>query len=118
MPIITIFLITYIWYSHCSRCLACEEPMLRIQRSSDAGVVLSLSGRIEIDDVAELQRLLRLETVGQAIALNLQDVTLIDRDAISFLACCEMQGIKLDNCPAYIREWIIAEQGRNSGPKR
>lgn len=87
--------------------------MLRIQRSSNAEVVLSLSGRIEIDDVAELQRLLRLEKVGQAIALNLQDVTLVSRDGVSFLACCEMEGIKLDNCPAYIREWITAEKGRN-----
>jgi len=85
--------------------------MLMIQRSSNVRTVLSLSGRIEIEDVAELQRLIGLEAVGQAIALNLQDVTLIDRDAVSFLACCEMEGIELDNCPAYIREWIAAEKG-------
>jgi hypothetical protein len=91
--------------------------MLKIQRSSNLGVVLLLSGRIEIEDVAELQRLVHLEEAGQAIAFDLQEVTLIDRDAVSFLACCELEGIKLDNCPAYIREWIIAERGRNSGPK-
>ena len=71
------------------------------QRSSNEGVRLSLSGRIEIEDVAELQRLIGLEAGGQAISLDLQDVTLIDRDAVSFLECCEMEGIKLDNCPAY-----------------
>jgi hypothetical protein len=88
--------------------------MLNIQRSLNEGVVLWLSGRIELEDVAELQRLIGLEVAGQAIALNLQDVTLINRDAVSFLACCEMEGIKLDDCPAYIREWIAAERGGNS----
>ena len=88
--------------------------MLRIQRSSDEGVVLSLSGRIESADVAELERLLGLETAGVGIALDLQDVTLIDRDAVKFLARCEMQRIELRNCPAYIREWIVSDRGRNN----
>jgi len=81
--------------------------MLRIQRSFNDGLVFSLSGRIEILDVAELQRLLSLETAVKDIAFDLQDITLVDRDALQFLVSCEMQGIKLENCPAYIREWII-----------
>lgn len=85
------------------------EAMLRIQRSSNPGVVFSLSGRIEIEDVAELQRLLSLEAAGQDIALDLQDITLVDRDAVKFLARCEAECIKLENCPAYIREWIATE---------
>ena len=44
--------------------------MLRIQRSSDRGVVFSLSGRIEAEDTAELQRLFSLETAGPVIALE------------------------------------------------
>jgi hypothetical protein len=95
-----------------------QKFMLRIQRSAKDRVVFSLSGRIEIEDVAELQRLFRLEAVGQAIALDLQDVTLVDREAVSFLACCEMERIALDNCPAYIREWIVAEKGRSSRQKQ
>ena len=87
--------------------------MLRIQRSSDDGVVFSLSGRIEIDDVTELQRLFGLEAVGQGIALDLRDVTLVDREAVKFLARCEVERIELENCPAYVREWIDAEKGRN-----
>lgn len=83
--------------------------MLRIQRSSDDRVVFSLSGRIEIDDVAELQRLFSLEAVGQAIVLDLRDITLVDREAVKFLARCEVERIKLENCPAYIREWIDAD---------
>ena len=85
--------------------------MLKIERSLGDGVVFLLSGRIEADDVAELQRLLSLETSGQVVALDLRDITLVDRDAVTFLARCEMEQVKLANCPAYVREWI--EQGKN-----
>jgi hypothetical protein len=91
-----------------------QEAMLKIQRSSSPGVVFSLSGRIEIEDVAELQRLFSLETVGQDIALDLQEVILVDRDAVTFLARCEAEKIKLENCPPYIREWIDGERRRSS----
>jgi hypothetical protein len=88
--------------------------MLRIHRSSDRGVVFSLSGRIEIGDVAELERLLSLEATGEDIALDLQDITLVDRDAVKFLARCASLGIMLENCPAYVREWIGQEGNRSS----
>ena len=84
--------------------------MLKIQRSSNGGVVFTLIGRIEIEHVAELQRLLSLENVDHRIVLNLQDVTLIDRNAVKFLARCEEESIRLDNCPAYIRAWIDRER--------
>jgi anti-anti-sigma regulatory factor len=92
--------------------------MLRIQRSSKRGVVFSLSGRIETEDVVELQRLLSLEAVGQDITLDLQDITLVDRDAVKFLASCEAEGVKLENCPAYVREWIGTDSGGSSQQKR
>ena len=85
--------------------------MLRISRSPGSTVVFSISGRIEAEDLAELQRLLKLEPVGQDIALDLQDITLVDREAVKFLAGCEQQAIKLENCPAYIREWMGRERG-------
>lgn len=92
--------------------------MLRIQRSSKRGVAFSLSGRIEAEDIAELQRLLRLEAAGQEITLDLQDITLVDRDAVRFLGRCEEESIKLERCPAYIREWIDSERGGGSRQKR
>jgi hypothetical protein len=72
-----------------------------------------LSGRIEFEDVAELQRLLNLEVAGQMITLDLQEVILVDRESVKFLARCESKSILLANCPAFIREWIGAERGRN-----
>jgi hypothetical protein len=88
--------------------------MLRIQRVVNRGVVLSLSGRIEPEDMLELQRLVSLETGSELIAFDLQDITMADRDAVKFLERCETEGIELRNCPAYIRDWIETERGGRS----
>ena len=44
------------------------------------------------------------------IALELDELTLVDRDTIRFFIDCEAQGIELRECPAYIREWIARER--------
>jgi len=87
--------------------------MLKIERSGNGRVVFTLSGRIEVEDVAELQRLFAVEEFERHLVLDLKDVTLVDRDAVKFLARCEADSIKLENCPAYIREWLVSE--RNAG---
>jgi len=92
--------------------------MLRIDRSCSDGIVFSLSGRIEAEGVAELQRLLSLEPGGKPVAFDLRNVTLVDRDAVKFLARCQAEGIALENCPAYLREWIAAEKSQGTGPAR
>jgi len=105
------------WLSDCITVLG-EQLMLRIQRSENGKVVFTLSGRIETEDVEELQRLLRLEKGGKHLVLDLNDVTLVDRDAVMFLARCEADSVRLENCPAYIREWITRERirtGSSSG---
>jgi hypothetical protein len=48
------------------------------------------------------------------LALDLADVTLVDREAVKFLAHCEADSIELENCPPYIREWIQRETSRNN----
>ena len=92
--------------------------MLKIQRSANGNVAFTLSGRIEADDVTELQRLLDLEPVARHLVLDLEDVTLADRDAVTFLMRCEQSGIRLENCPPYIREWIEREKGTQQSAKR
>ncbi len=86
--------------------------MFKIQRSADREVVVfTLSGRIKAAHLAELQKLLEAEAAAQKIVLDLQEVKLVDRDVVSFLASCEAKGIELANCPEYIREWIDREVG-------
>jgi anti-anti-sigma regulatory factor len=83
--------------------------MMRVQRSADGEfVVFALSGRIDVEDLAELRRLLEAE--HRHVVLDLKDLRLVDRDAVEFLAGSETDGIRLQNCPAYIREWIVRER--------
>ncbi len=72
--------------------------------------MFTLSGRIEKQAIAELRRLFELQTDYRDIVLDLKDVSLVDRDALHFLAGCEADGVKLENCAAYIREWMEREK--------
>jgi anti-anti-sigma regulatory factor len=87
--------------------------MLKIQRSSNGQVVLALSGQIDDQNIAELEIQVRSETKGSSIALDLNDLTLVSRDAISFLERCETDGVTLRNCAGYIREWITRQRKRS-----
>jgi hypothetical protein len=72
--------------------------------------VLTLSGRIEKQAIAELRRLFELQTDYRHIVLDLKDVSVVDRDVMCFLARCEADGVKLENCTPYIREWMEREK--------
>ncbi|HTZ83640.1 MAG TPA: hypothetical protein VMB66_10630 [Candidatus Acidoferrales bacterium] len=91
--------------------------MLKIQRSANGKVVFILSGRIEAEDVVELQRLFALETDDHHLVLDLKDVTLVDPDAVKFLVRWEDEGIGLENCPLYVREWIERQRFRGTNRK-
>ena len=84
--------------------------MLKIQRSSNGQVVLALSGQIDDQDITELETQIRSEEKGRSIVLDLKDLTLVSRDAISYLERCEADGVTLRNCAAYVREWITRQR--------
>ena len=77
-----------------------------IRRSTNGQVVFALSGRMAEDDLAELETLISSEANRRHVVLDLKDVTLVGEDAINFLERCEADGITLENCPTYVREWI------------
>ena len=85
--------------------------MLRIQRSVNGEVVFTLSGQMDEEDIGELEKLIRSEEIGLRIALDLKDLTLVGRDAVSFLERCEADNITLKNCAGYVREWITRSRG-------
>jgi hypothetical protein len=72
--------------------------------------VFILSGRIEKQAIAELRRLFELQTNYRDIVLDLKDVGVIDREVMRFFVRCEANGVKLENCAAYIREWMEREK--------
>jgi len=81
--------------------------MLKIRRSEVGGqVIFSLSGRIEEQHVPELQELLEADAKFPDVTFDLEEVRLVDRSVVKFLAACEARGVKLKHCPSYIREWI------------
>ena len=85
--------------------------MLRIRRSTNDRVVFALSGRMAEDDLAELQALIGCEASRSQVVLDLKDLTLVCGEAINFLVRCESDGIALENCPAYVREWMTRQRG-------
>jgi hypothetical protein len=82
---------------------------LRIERSARQEFTLfTLSGRMEAEHVAELKELFDCDY--RNVILDLQDLRLANRDAVRFLRACEADGMKLENCPAYVRRWMDREK--------
>jgi len=86
--------------------------VLKIDTVCDEGsITLRLSGRLRSEDVEQLQAQMRGRT--QKFILNLAEVKLVDRDVVRFLGDCERNGVELDQCPRYVRDWIDREKGFN-----
>jgi anti-anti-sigma regulatory factor len=84
--------------------------MLKITRAQSGEAVFKLSGRMDAENVSELESLLNAESRENIIVLDLKELRLVDQDVVSFFRRCEVGGIQLKNCPAYIREWIDGER--------
>ena len=76
--------------------------------AGEEGVILRVSGRIHAEHLDTLKD----ASVRQngRVVIDLEEVALVDREAVTFLALSEINGIELRNCPAYIREWIDREK--------
>lgn len=84
--------------------------MLKITRSTEAGTTtLALSGRVGSEHLSDLRRCLE-EDRGQAVVLDLGEVTLVDVDVVRFLVECQTRAIRLAECPGYVREWMVREK--------
>ena len=80
--------------------------MLRLERGQDSHL-LRVSGRIDAENLGELR--MQMQVYPSIMALELAEVTLLDADAVRFLATAEAAGTELRNCPLFIREWIRRE---------
>ena len=84
--------------------------MLKITRVTEAGSTrVIVSGRIGASQLPDLRRFLEAEPASTAV-LDLTEVSLVDGDVVQFLLRCEVEGIRLVGCPAYIREWMARER--------
>ena len=84
----------------------------RIRRSETSeGIVFGLSGEMDAEHAARLEDLLG-EVPRGSILLDLKEVTLVARDAVRFLARAKARGIRIVNCPEYVRSWMAAEKAQ------
>lgn len=84
---------------------------LKIERSEQKGLTtFALSGRLDTEHIPELKRLFGPRAGYRNNVLDLKELRLADREAVRFLARCELAGLKVENCPTYIREWMQQER--------
>jgi hypothetical protein len=89
--------------------IGARESTLKIEKHSSHGkTTIRMIGRFQWEHVDELKKQIRSN--GKQLALDLQEVTLVDLGVVQFLALCEAEGIELLHCPPYIREWIRRER--------
>jgi hypothetical protein len=87
--------------------------MLRIEKESDGYVTtLRLSGRIQSDCIACIQSAMNDGCTRKI--LDLTEVRLVDIAVVRFLIGCEDEGVKLGQCPPYVREWIVRERSEGA----
>jgi hypothetical protein len=85
--------------------------MLRIERQTKGkSITLKLSGRMQADRLPELKG--EIEKCKSLPSLDLEEVTLMDRESVRYLMRCESEGIRLINLPLYVQEWIAREKDR------
>jgi anti-anti-sigma regulatory factor len=83
--------------------------MLNIEKNSDRHkTTIRLIGRMQAEHLPALQALIKES--GPRIALDLEQLALVDVEAVRFLGGCRRNGMVLRNCSPYIREWIAKEQ--------
>ena len=77
---------------------------------TDRGLaILRISGRVAGSDDADVLQGAIDQEPGP-VAIDLEEVSLVDSNAVNLLAVNEANGIELRNCPAYIREWVDQER--------
>jgi hypothetical protein len=61
------------------------------------------------EHLSELEK--QIKESESKIVLDLEELNLVDVEAVRFLGKYETQGVMLLNCSPYIREWIGKERG-------
>jgi hypothetical protein len=75
----------------------CQEGGTRFRMSGELRSVQLEAARAEI-------------TTGAApVILDLEEVNLVDIDGVRWLNACQRQGVLVENCAPYIREWMYQE---------
>ena len=82
--------------------------MLKIEvEFNGSGHIIRLIGRIQRGHIEGLAA--KITESATKPSLDLREVTLVDIAVVRFLLLNEQEGVKLQHCPPFIREWIERE---------
>jgi hypothetical protein len=76
--------------------------------SGKRGARIRLCGELRFDHLDQVKA--EIERGGPRVALDLEEVDLVDVESVRFLNACEAEGISLLRCSPYIKEWMFREQ--------
>jgi hypothetical protein len=80
---------------------------LKIDRAREE---IRLSGKFRSAHLDQVKA--EIELCESPVVLDLEEVDLIDVEAVRFLNACEAKGISILNCSPYIRKWMLRERSR------
>ena len=84
---------------------------LRIERiAGKRRTRIRLSGAFRSEHVDQVKT--EVERGGSQVALDLEEVDLVDVEGVRFLNASEAEGVPVLNCSPYIREWMLRERDR------
>jgi hypothetical protein len=82
---------------------------LKIERiSGTRRTRIRLSGQVRSDHLDQLKA--EIERARPRVALDLEEVDLVDIEGVRFLNACVADGISVLHCSPYIREWMFRER--------
>lgn len=80
------------------------------KRSDDQSTTFRLIGRMRGQYLEDLKTL--IDESRPPIVLDLEELMLVDLEAVSFLGRCQRDGVSLLHCSRFISNWIAREQDR------
>ena len=82
---------------------------LRIERAPGKRKTrIRLSGELRSEHLDQLNE--EIERSGRTVALDLEEVDLVDVECVRFLNAREAEGVEVLRCSPYIREWMFQER--------
>ena len=82
---------------------------LKIERiSGKRRARIRLSGAFRSEHLDQVKA--EIELGGPRVALDLEELHLVDVEGVRFLNACEADGISVLRCSPYIREWMSGER--------
>ena len=86
-----------------------RSATLRIEKDSNGPkTTIRLIGRLHMNHIEELTT--QLQGGAVPMVIDLREVTLVDLEVVRFLVACEAHGVTIENCSAFIRQWMIQER--------